>query len=146
MTDVGVGLLLSGLGVPFFGLGATLFFWLMRRPWNRAKRNMQRGGVAEGEVVSYENKGFTKSGKPTLALVVEYRDQSNQVFRTVSNMAASRPKPVGTRLQVAYDLSNPGGGVLIGGARTLAIVGTSVGALFALLATTCAVVFVLLLF
>jgi hypothetical protein len=107
---------------------------------------MQCGGVVEGEVVSYENRGFTKSGKPTLALVVEYRDQSNLLFRTVSSGAASHPKPVGTRLQVAYDLSYPGNGVLVGGAQTLAIVGTSVGAVFALLAATCVAVFVFLLF
>lgn len=145
MSSTGVGLLLTGLGVPLFAIGATLLLWLMRSPWRRVKRNMRGGGVVEGVVVDYEGRGTNRYGKPLRSLVVEYRSQTNEAFRMVSSMAATSPKPVGTRLRVAYDVSNPAVGVLVGGARTLATVGSLLSILCTGFSGVCAAVFVLLL-
>lgn len=126
-------LLCAGL----FALGAVLFFTLMRRPWARARRYIARGGSTTGVVVGHAGGGTTESGYTTYAVVVEYRDPSGRPFRIVSPGAATHPDPIGTQLPVAYDVAEPSRGVIVGSSRTLALVGTGLSALFALLSLGC---------
>ncbi len=72
------------------------------------------------------------------------RDRTDRTFRTVSRSTATHPAPIGTAVALAYDVNDPSRAVSVGGARTLAIVGTGLAALFALLAASCVVTFVAL--
>lgn len=146
MSDWDVLYLITGLAVPFWTLAATLCFWLMRRPWRRAKRYMRRGGVAEGVVVGHEGRGSSAAGSPSAAEVVEYRDPANRVFRAVSKGGSSFCRPVGARMQVAYDPDNPGDGLVLRSEKVLALAGTLLSVLFGLFAVVSAAVFGLLRF
>jgi hypothetical protein len=142
MSEMEVLQLLAALGVPLFGLGAFLFLWLMRRPLRRAKRYIGRGGFATGSVVGHILTGQTDSNASMYSDEVEYIDRTGRPFRIVASTASTHPTRKGTPMDVAYDVDDPGRGVVIGAARYLALAGTIAGAAFAALAVASAVCFV----
>lgn len=129
--------LLSGISVLFFSVLAALG-WGLRRPWLRAEHFLAAGGRARGHVVAHLGSGRSgDDGAILFTEVVEFRDREGVTFRVVSLGAAPNPAPLGTALEVAYNLRDPNDAVLVAGARAAAIFFTVAGGLCALCAVAC---------
>jgi hypothetical protein len=123
-------LLLSATLAFFFSLLAMLFLTHMRRPWKRAQRYIKRGGVTQSQVVDHGSAGPNEDGAPMYTTIVEFSDATGRRFRTQEMGAASSPKPIGTVLEVAYDVNDPRNAVVIGAARDSARLALPVGFMF----------------
>lgn len=144
MDEMLVLQLLSALGVLLFSVGTVLSFWLMRRPWTRAKRFVGQGRTTRGVVVGHVGGGFTESGETMYSPEIEFVDRTGRTFRITSSMSSTHPSPIGTPVDVAYDVNDPRKGVVLGAARILALVGSGMAALFGLCAAGSAIAFVAL--